>query len=102
MRSGPCANKRAETSAIERHHQRAFPQFKAGEVALARGRLVRPTQSARVDPGTQRHAFGITVVCIKPKGQAFTYATADTKVGPEDILVVAGETGHAEAFAELG
>jgi trk system potassium uptake protein TrkA len=49
-----------------------------------------------------RTRFGITVVCIKPEGRAFTYATADTKVGPEDILVVAGETRHAEAFAELG
>jgi trk system potassium uptake protein TrkA len=48
-----------------------------------------------------RTRYGITVVCIKPEGQAFTYATADTKVGPQDILVVAGETRHAEAFAEL-
>lgn len=47
-----------------------------------------------------RTRFGITVVCIKPEGQAFTYATADTKVGPEDILVVAGEAHHAKVFAE--
>jgi trk system potassium uptake protein len=48
-----------------------------------------------------RTRFGITVVCIKPEGQAFTYATADTKVGAEDILVVAGEAHHAKVFAEL-
>ena len=49
-----------------------------------------------------RTRFGVTVVCIKPEGQAFTYATADTKVGPEDMLVVAGETSHAKAFARTG
>jgi trk system potassium uptake protein len=40
-------------------------------------------------------------VCIKPKGASFTYATPDTVVGEGDVLVVAGETAKAEAFAEL-
>lgn len=48
-----------------------------------------------------RKRYGITVVCIKPKGEAFTYATPETVVGVGDILVVAGETDKAEAFAEL-
>lgn len=48
-----------------------------------------------------RKRFGITVVCIKPEGQAFTYATPDTIVGPNDILVVAGETGAAEKFGRM-
>lgn len=47
-----------------------------------------------------RRRFGITVVCIKSEGEAFTYATADTLVRPGDILVVAGERRKAEAFAE--
>lgn len=48
-----------------------------------------------------RKRYGITVVCIKTQGQPFTYATAETKVARDDILVVAGETGKAEAFASL-
>jgi trk system potassium uptake protein TrkA len=43
----------------------------------------------------------VTVVCIRPDGGSFTYATADTRVGPEDVLVVAGETKAAERFADL-
>lgn len=48
-----------------------------------------------------RRRYGITVVCVKPKDGTFTYATPDTVVREEDILVVAGETKHAEGFAEL-
>jgi trk system potassium uptake protein len=48
-----------------------------------------------------RKRYGITVVCIKPKGGAFTYATQDTVPGPGDILVVAGETDRVKGFAEL-
>ena len=47
-----------------------------------------------------RKRYGITVVCIKPRGGAFTYATPDTVVNEGDILVVAGETRRAEAFGE--
>lgn len=48
-----------------------------------------------------RNRFDVTVVCIKPVGGRFTYATADTVVGPGDLLVVAGETEAAERFASL-
>lgn len=48
-----------------------------------------------------RQRLGVTVVCIKPAGGAFTYATADTVVGEGDVLVVAGLPRAAEAFAAL-
>ena len=48
-----------------------------------------------------RRRYGITVVCVKPAGGTFTYATPDTVVREDDILVIAGETRHAERFAEL-
>jgi len=48
-----------------------------------------------------RQRYGITVVCIKPRGGTFTYATPDTVVSEGDILVVAGETDRAEVFGEL-
>ena len=48
-----------------------------------------------------RKRYGITVVCIKPEGGSFTYATPDTVPNEGDILVVAGEKRRAEAFGEL-
>jgi trk system potassium uptake protein TrkA len=49
-----------------------------------------------------RKRYGITVVCIKPEGGSFTYATPDTVPGPNDILVIAGKTDRVEGFADLG
>ncbi|MDQ3891086.1 MAG: TrkA family potassium uptake protein [Actinomycetota bacterium] len=48
-----------------------------------------------------RRRYGITVVCIKPAAGSFTYATPETVVNDGDVLVVAGETGRAEAFGAL-
>lgn len=48
-----------------------------------------------------RSRYGVTVVCIKPAGGTFTYATPDTKIGEGDLLLVAGEAARAEAFANL-
>ncbi len=48
-----------------------------------------------------RRRYAITVVCIKPEGQSYTFATPDTLVGANDLLVVAGEPRYAEGFAEL-
>lgn len=48
-----------------------------------------------------REKHGVTVVCIKPRGGSFTYATIDTVLSEGDLLVVAGETAAAEAFARL-
>lgn len=47
----------------------------------------------------QRH--GVTVVCIKPAGRGFTYATQDTVMCEGDVLLVAGGTRECEAFANL-
>jgi trk system potassium uptake protein TrkA len=49
-----------------------------------------------------RSRHGVTVVCIKPEGGSFTYATPETVPGSDDILVVAGATDRVEGFSELG
>lgn len=49
-----------------------------------------------------REKYSVTIVCVKPAGGKFTYATVDTKLAAGDLLVVAGETAAAEAFARLG
>lgn len=48
-----------------------------------------------------RSRYGITVVCVKPAGGQFTYATADTVLSEGDVIVVAGATSSAKKFATL-
>lgn len=48
-----------------------------------------------------RAKHDVTVVCIKPSGMPFTYATPDTLISDGDILLVAGETKQVERFANL-
>lgn len=48
-----------------------------------------------------RNRYDVTIVCIKPKDGRFTHTTADTMVQAGDLLVVAGNTEAAEAFARL-
>ncbi len=48
-----------------------------------------------------RAEYGVTVVCIKPEGQGFTHATPETVLEKEGVIVVAGPSRNAEAFAYL-
>jgi trk system potassium uptake protein TrkA len=72
------------------------PGFALVEVPAPRELIGKTLAEAQV-----RRRYGITVVCVKPKDGSFTYATPDTVIHDGDILVVAGETKHAEAFAQL-
>jgi trk system potassium uptake protein TrkA len=49
-----------------------------------------------------RAEYGVTVVCVKPEGGTFTYATPETILEKGAVLVVAGASRKAEAFAHLG
>ena len=48
-----------------------------------------------------RSRHRVSVVCVKPVGGSFTYATPETVLREGDLLVVAGEKAAAEAFAGL-
>jgi trk system potassium uptake protein len=48
-----------------------------------------------------RSKYGVTVVCIKPAGEGFTYATPDTVLEKGAVVVVAGPSARAEGFARL-
>ncbi len=48
-----------------------------------------------------RDRYGITVVAIKPSGGQFTYATPDTRIGPDDLLLVAGPIEATDRFCKL-
>ena len=51
--------------------------------------------TARVRP-----KFNVTVVCIKPVGEGFTYATPDTILGAGAMVLVAGDKESVQSFAE--
>ena len=72
------------------------PGFALVEVTAPRELVGKTLAGAEV-----RRRYGITVVCIKPAGGSFTYATPETVVQEGDVLVVAGETERAEAFSAL-
>lgn len=72
-------------------------KFSLAETQVPR-RLVGRTLA---DVGVRAN-FDVTVVCVKPAGGSFTYATADTVLSAGDVLVVAGDTPAVEAFARLG
>ncbi|AXG12383.1 potassium channel family protein [Intrasporangium calvum] len=48
-----------------------------------------------------RSRFGVTVVAIKPAGGDFGYATAETRLGPDDVIVVSGASKDVTRFADL-
>jgi trk system potassium uptake protein TrkA len=48
-----------------------------------------------------RSKYGVTVVCVKPVGEGFTYATPDTVLEKGALVVVAGPSDRAEGFARL-
>lgn len=48
-----------------------------------------------------RQRFGITVVGVKRTGQPFTYATHETVLELEDIIIISGDRRKVEAFSNL-
>jgi trk system potassium uptake protein TrkA len=46
-----------------------------------------------------RARYAVTVVCIKKPGHPFTYATADTVLEADDLIVVAGHMKDVHRFA---
>lgn len=66
---------------------------------LAEIRAKMPLAGATLGELRIRSQFGVTVVCIKRPGGRFTYATADTTINEDDLLVIAGTSADAEKFA---
>lgn len=66
-------------------------------------KTLAPAEAVGVPLGQSRlrSAHDVTVVAIKRPGQDFTYATADTVINRDDVLIVAGPTHAAENFADL-
>ncbi len=60
----------------------------------------RETHSFTLDKLDLKGKYGVHVIGVKRAGEEFEYATPETLVGPEDLLVVAGEGELLERFAQ--
>jgi trk system potassium uptake protein len=106
-------------SRIGAHHV-VFPEHDMGErvAHLVSGRMLDYMQVdenfalAKTSPPKEyvgvplgrsnlRRKYGVTIVAVKPPGEDFTYATADTELSYGDIILVSGSTEQVERFAEL-
>jgi trk system potassium uptake protein TrkA len=71
------------------------------DFAMVETLVPAPLVGATLGEAGVRSKYSVTVVCIKPTGQGFTYATPDTVLEKGAVVVVAGPSDKAESFARL-
>jgi len=71
------------------------------DFVLIETRVPRHLAGKRLGDTDLRANYKVTVVCIKPEGQTFTYAESATQLGEHDLIVVAGHRGDIERFASV-
>jgi trk system potassium uptake protein TrkA len=70
------------------------------DFVLIETQVPRNLAGKRLGDTDLRANYKVTVVCIKPEGQSFTYAESATILGEHDLIVVAGHRGDIERFAK--
>jgi trk system potassium uptake protein TrkA len=68
--------------------------------ALVETRVPRELWGRTLGESQVRANYGVTVVFVKPGGHAFTYATPDSRLDEDCLVLVAGDIAAVEAFAE--
>ena len=82
-----------------------YPEFDAGQRAahLVSGRMLDYIEMEKggftIGQSKVRSRYGITVFGLMSPGEPFEYATPDTLVSAEDVLVVGGDAALLERFA---
>ena len=67
--------------------------------AIVKMRPPRETQGFTLAESKIRQRYGITIIGVKPPGEPFEYATPDTRIGADDLLIVSGDSSLLEKFA---
>lgn len=100
-------------------HHVVYPEFDAGQRAahLVSGRMLDYIEMekngftiVKMRPPAELHGFtigesrvrtryGVTIFGLMSPGEPFEYATPDTLVSPDDVLVVGGDAALLERFA---
>lgn len=76
-----------------------FIEFDSGHFAVVKMRPPREVQGFTLGESKIRDTYGVTVVGIKSPGRDFTYAEPTTRVGSQDVLIVAGHVELLGRFA---
>ena len=66
---------------------------------IVKMRPPRETQGFTIEQSKVRSRYGVTIVGVKPPGQDFIYATPQTRISANDLLVVSGHSELLERFA---
>lgn len=100
-------------------HHVVYPEFDAGQrtAHLVGGRMVDYIEMEKdgfaimkLRPPKETHGFtlteldlrgryGVNVLAVQHRGQQFEYAGSDTRINPEDIIIVSGDAQLLEYFA---
>ena len=59
----------------------------------------RDVQGFAISESRVRERFGVTIIGVKSPGHPFEYTKPETHIGPEDIIIVSGDSDLLEAFA---
>ena len=59
----------------------------------------RDIQGFTIAESRIQERFGVTIIGDKSPGQPFEYTRPETRIGPEDIIIVSGDSELLEAFA---
>jgi trk system potassium uptake protein TrkA len=59
----------------------------------------KETQGFTLAQSNVRKRYGVTVIGVKSPGREFVYATPDTRISANDLLIVAGHSELLERFA---
>lgn len=66
---------------------------------IVKMRPPKETQGFTIGQTKIRERYGVTVVGVKSPGREFVYAEPDTRISPDDLLVVSGHADLLERFA---
>ena len=89
-------------------HHVVYPEFDAGArdyiemedgFSIIKMRPPRDIQGFTTAESKVRERFGVRIIGVKSPGQPFEYTTPETKIGPEDVIIVSGDSSLLEKFA---
>lgn len=67
--------------------------------AIVKMRPPRETHGFTVGESNIRTKYGLTVIGVKSPGQPFEYATEDTRIDSDDVIIVSGDSELLDRFA---
>ncbi|MGO1315921.1 MAG: potassium channel family protein [Cellulomonadaceae bacterium] len=66
---------------------------------IVKMRPPKETQGFTIAQSKVNERYGVTIIGVKPPGEEFIYATPDTRISANDLLIVSGHSELLERFA---